>query len=176
MNSESYDRIIALLEAIKADFPRRKRDAEALMSQLGFKEPLELEIAKPHKVSRLPTFDLKTTRDLTPMLKARFDHAGTFTRGRDVWLAAAEMASSMKQQSTYEYHVALRENWDDSAPMLFPDECLTLFGKTEGAPDNLIYLVWPEAADEPEIWVYAGFQTGKFTDLEQYLKWCLERE
>lgn len=146
------------------------------MMQLSLKEVLELVVAEPDQVLVVPTFDAKLSRELTPMLKARFDYAATFRRGREVWLSASEMASCVKQKTVQGYHHALRENWDDSAPMLFSDERLALFGITEGVPENLVYLAWVNEGDEPEVWAYADFQTQKFANLVQYLTWCLERE
>ncbi|MCA9032390.1 MAG: hypothetical protein KDA66_16345, partial [Planctomycetaceae bacterium] len=73
-------------------------------------------------------------------------------------------------------HCALRENWEGSAPMVFPDERLTLFGVTEDVPENLTYLVWAKDDAEPEVWCYMGLASHEFSSLESFLNWRLERE
>jgi hypothetical protein len=169
-------RIIALLDAIKADFPRRKKAAEELLKGMGLIKTLELKIESPVGVAAVPTFDPEVTRDLTPMLQARFEYAGSWKSGQDVWLSACQMASLMQSKAIRPYHRSLREDWDGSAPMVFSDERLTLFGITEGVPENLVYLAWATGGEEPEVWTYAGFDTHKFKDLEHYFNWCLERD
>lgn len=84
------------------------------------------------------------------MLKARFDYASIIKRGRDIWLSPAEMERWMKKREVKSFHRALREHWEQSAPMMFPNDRLTLLGVTDGVPDNLTYLVWRD--DEPEVW------------------------
>ncbi len=177
MATKTRDRIFALLDAIKADFPRRKKAAEALIRRMGLNKTLEMEIEAPAPVLKLtPTFDPKISHETSPMLKARLEYAGSWKRGQDVWLSAGQMASVMKKKDIQPFHLSLRENWDGSAPAIFTDDRLTLFGITESVPENLVYLVWAADEKEPEVWSYAGFDARKFKDLEQYLKWCLERE
>jgi hypothetical protein len=176
MNASARERIVTLMDAINADCPRRKKAAEELMKQLGIRESLEMELAAPERVEHLPTFHSTVSRALTPMLRARFDYAGSWKRGRDIWLGASEMASFMKQEPIRLYHRSLRENWARSAPMVFGDDRLTLFAITTGVPENPTYLVWGTDKVEPEVWTYAGMESCEFPDLERYLKWCLERE
>jgi len=175
MKNEVAHRITALLDAIRADFPRRKKAAEQLMGRLGIESCVELKIAPPVPVGELPTFDQGSRRRVTPMLEARFRHSGRWELGQDVWLDPAEMKAQMRTRSVARYHKALRENWQASAPMAFRDSGLTLFGVTEDVPQNLTYLVWRADGVEPEVWSYVGFDSRKFRDLEGYLKWCLER-
>ena len=84
------------------------------------------------------------------------------------------MKTWLKNKGVKSYHKALRENFEGSAPNLFSDRNLALFGVTEGVPDNLTYLVWCDEGKEPEIWSYVGLYSYKFDDLEGYLKWILE--
>ena len=69
------------------------------------------------------------------------------------------------------YHNSLRDHWEDSAPMLYPDKCLTLFGITEGVPEHRVYLVWKNEGKEPELWSYMGMEVLEFKNLEKFLKW-----
>ncbi|MCB9950147.1 MAG: hypothetical protein H6824_04125 [Planctomycetaceae bacterium] len=82
----------------------------------------------------------------------------------------------MEKKEVRQYHCALRENWEGSAPMVFPDERLTLFGVTEDVPENLTYLVWAKDDAEPEVWCYMGLASHEFSSLESFLNWRLERE
>lgn len=176
MKTRPGKRISALLESIIADFPRRKKAAEALMRQHGIKKPMQIEIAAPEPVVQIPTFHPEVAYRLTHMLKERFDFAGTWKMGQEVWLSAGEMARHMKLESVQVFHRSRRENWEGSAPANYSDDRLTLFGITESVPEDAIYLVWATEGEEPEVWVYEGFDSHKFKTLEQYFKWCLERE
>lgn len=169
------DLIAGLLDAIKVDFPRRKRAAEELFKKFGIKESFDLVIGPPERVEALPTFDRSTFRATTPMLKHRYECGGRWQRGREIWLSPTDMAATMRQMDVLQVHRSLRENWAGSAPMLFSDSDLSLFGTTEDVPEKITYLVWRQQ-QEPEIWSYVGLESRKFDDLGQYLRWCLERE
>jgi hypothetical protein len=110
------------------------------------------------------------------MLKARFDYAGSIDHGGDCWLNPAEMERWMRKRMVRSYHKSLREHWENSAPMLFADHDLTLFAVTQDVPDNLVYLVWQGAEEEPEVWSYLGMNAHKFNNLASYLTWLLKRE
>jgi hypothetical protein len=56
---DALKRIGTLIDAVRADFPRRKAAAEALMRQDGLDGELDLTILPPTKARLLPTFDLK---------------------------------------------------------------------------------------------------------------------
>lgn len=169
-------RIRKLLNEIRADFPRLKAAAETLMRhKYGLNDSLELTVSPPEKFRFLPTFDPNRQRRPSPMLKARFEYAGTIDHGGDTWLAPSKMERWMKKRVVRSYHKSLREHWEKSAPMLFADHDLTLFSVTEDVPDNLTYLVW-KGAEEPEIWSYLGMNGHKFKNLAAYLTWLLKRE
>jgi hypothetical protein len=174
--ADAAQRIPKLLDRIQADFPRVKVAAEALMRQLGLNDSLALTVSPPGKTRSLPTFDPKRRRRPSPMLKARFTYAGTIDYGGDRWLDPAEMEHWMRKRRVSGYHKALRENYEGSAPCVFPDSDLTLLIVTEGVPDNLTYLVWIKSKDEPEIWSYRGMETYKFKNLASYFTWLLKRE
>lgn len=176
MAKRDVNRIQRLLEGIVADFPRRKQEAEELMKKYGLEETLTQRIKPAERVSALPTFSKGVRCPITPMLKARFDFAGSWNNGGDIWLSPSEMERWMNKKSVLVHHRALREEWDESAPMLFPDDRLTLYAVTQGVPENLTYLVWGKQGGEPEVWSYVGQSAERFSDLEQYLNWCLHRE
>ena len=174
MKTQVARRIHELLDGIKADCPRRKKAAEQLMRQAGIQDSLELAISPRESVSELPTFDRKISRQLSPMLKARFDYAGSWRMGQEIWLSATEMPSYLKRRAVRQCHRALRDQWEGSAPMVFSDRCLSLFGVTEYVPEDLVYLAWREKEREPEVWVYEGMESHNFANLEEYLRWRLE--
>lgn len=176
MTTSARQRIFALLDSIKADFPRRKKAAEDLMRQHGIGKALDINVGEANKVTTIPTFDPNVSRQLTPMLKARFEYAGSWRMGQEIWLSASQMASAMRKKKIQRYHLALRENWEDSAPMTYSDDRLSLFEVTEGVPEDLTYLVWKTDSGEPEVWVYEGFDSHRFKNLEDFFKWRLERE
>jgi hypothetical protein len=167
-------RIRTLLDALKTDFPRLKEEVEKQLKGYGIEESVSLEIEPAEPVQTIPTFRPGRDRQVSPMLKARYDYAGAWNWAGDLWLAASEMPRRMRSRSVKSYHRALRENWEDSAPMLFRDERLSLFGVSDGVPDNLTYLVWGESEAEPELWRYAGLESHRFKDLSEFLTWCLE--
>lgn len=168
--------ISGLLESIRADFPQRKRTAEGLMRRHGIQDTLELVIQPPEAFADLPTFDNHVFRPSSSMLRSRFEFAGSWRIGQDVWLTPSQMSSWIRKRSVRKHHGALRAHWEGSAPMSYPDAQLSLFGITEDVPENLVYIVWTKEEGEPEIWTYTGYEEHRFENLREYLRWCLESE
>ena len=73
MTSHGDNDVILALQAIRDAFPRRKREAEALLRSWGVNEDLEMRIQPPVVATSLPTFDSNICYELTLMLKARFN-------------------------------------------------------------------------------------------------------
>ena len=146
------------------------------MRQLGLTESLEIVFEPTETVKKLPTFDRSFFRKPTPMLEARFEYAGSCVVGGDIWLSTNEMAKWMRRREILTSHRAKRSDWEGSAPMIFPNDRLTLFGSSEEVPENLTYLVWFQEHLEPEVWDYAGYEFHKCANLEDYLRWRLERD
>jgi hypothetical protein len=169
-------RIRKLLDALKEDFPRRKAAIEQVMKEHGLNESIEFKFMPAEDVQTIPTFARKKSYPTTPLLRARFEYASTMKYATDTWLSVRQMQRWMRKKEIRSYHKSLRENWEASAPMCFRDDQLTLIEVTEGVPDNLTYLVWCHGEAEPEIWSYRGFDSNRFTDLEDYLIWCLRQE
>jgi hypothetical protein len=86
------------------------------------------------------------------MLKERYIFGSNCQFGCDTWLAPEGMLTWMTHQEVQKYHSSLKQHWTNSAPMLFPQSKLSLFGITEDVPDSLIYLVWSAKDSEPEVW------------------------
>ena len=167
----SEKKIFDLLDKMKESFPSVKEKTEKLMKEMGLDETIDLSFEAPSKVATLPTFDKSKSHKLTPMLKARFEYASTIKSGGEIWLNPKQMVFFMSDDELNIYHNSLRDHWEDSAPMLYPDKCLTLFGITEGVPEHRVYLVWKNEGKEPELWSYMGMEVLEFKNLEKFLKW-----
>src|SRR5205823_4451332 len=125
-------RIRTLLDALKADFPRRKAAIEKVMKKhYGLDKSVELKFMPPEEVQTIPTFGSKKTYPATPLLKARFKYASTVEYAGNTWLSVSQMQRWMRKKEVRSYHKALRENWEASAPMLFRDDQLTLLEVTK---------------------------------------------
>ena len=163
-------KIFDLLDKMKETFPSVKEKTEKLMKEMGLDETIDLTFEAPSKVATLPTFDKSKSRKLTPMLKARFEYASIIKSGQDIWLDPNQMALSMADDELNLYHTSLREHWENSAPMRFKDKDLTLFGITDGCPEDRVYLVWKNEGKEPEVWGYFGFDENKYKNLEKFFE------
>lgn len=169
-------KVIELLDNIQASFPEKKTRIEALMRQHGLTGTVKLAIRPPELTESIATFSAEVTRQLSPMLKDRFDYMGCCVCAGERWLAASEVSEWVQKKSVVRYHLTLREHWENSAPMLFPDSRLSLFSVYKGVPDNLVYLVWAEEQAEPELWSYSGMNSNRFANLCEYLEWFLRNE
>jgi hypothetical protein len=159
---------------------RKMQETAVITQQTDMQAEVESEVKMPFKfvaqpsfgVARIPTFEAGVSLALSPMLEARFGFASAIYIDTDTWLNTTEMLSWTRKRAVKSYHRSLRENWDDSAPMLYSDSQLSLFGITEDVPDSLVYLVWT-GSTEPEIWLYSGMQHNRFTTLRDYFEWYI---
>jgi hypothetical protein len=163
------DSTTTLLTKIIADFPAARARLAARVSE----EFAQLEVGKPVSVRSLATFDPNVTRPLSRMPKSRFEFASKVLNFHEEWLAADAMPTAMRKKSVRSTHLSLRNHWEGSAPMLFPDKDLGLFSFTRGVPEDLVYLVWKDNQDEPELWKYSGMDSLVFENLDQLLQWHL---
>jgi hypothetical protein len=171
MTASINKRIRQLFDAIRDDFPRFKRavmrssgDSEiAEMMKLAFSPP-------PRRLSRVPTFQAGVSRKLTPMLKARFEYAGRIQHGLNISLSLRQMGVWLRKREIRENHRSRRTYWIGSPPNLYPDSRLSLFGITDGVPQNVVYLVWGDEADEPRVWSCSLMDADEFDNLEEYLR------
>jgi len=167
--------VTALLELIREDFPRRKRELEKIREEFGDLGTVEQIIEPPELVEAIPTFDPAVSRSLTPMLRERFAFAGAWTEGGRRWLSASQMREWTSKPDIRHHHAILREHHNGSAPMRFRDDQLGLFGVDLEELGNFDYLVWGTDDGEPQVWHYrVGAPATKFRHLVNYLKWYLQ--
>ena len=168
-------RVHDLLDAIIEDFPRRKAEAEDLMRQIGLDDELVHVRCEVVQCNSVPVFE-GSSRPLSPMLAARYSFAGRLQFGQDIWITPVDVESLLRDREVMASHEALRNHWENSAPMQYGDEALSIFAYTDGVPEDRTYLAWPRHADEPEVWDYSGYQERQFSTLVDYLEWELNCE
>ena len=161
------ERIERLLDAIRDDFPRFKRAVLRASRAPEIAEEMRLVLSPPpRRLSRVPTFEVGVFRKLTPMLQARFEYAGRMQHGLDTWLSLRQMSTWVRKREVRGHHRARRTHWIDSPPNLHPDSRLSLFGVTDGVPQNAVYLVWGDEGEEPRVWSVSGMSAEEFDTLE----------
>jgi hypothetical protein len=169
------ERIRRLFNTIRDDFPRFKRAVLQASRDPEIAEEMNLVLSPPpRRLSRVPTFEVGAFRKLTPMLEARFKYAGRVQHGLDISLSLRQMSTWVRKREVREHHQARRTYWIDSPPNLYPDSQLTLYGVTDGVPQNAVYLVWGNEGDEPRVWSCYGMSAEEFDTLEEYLRWHVE--
>jgi hypothetical protein len=173
MTVSAKERVRQLLDAIRDDFPRFKSAVVCASRDPAIAEDLKLELSPPRSLRRVPTFEVGVSRGLTPMLEARFEYAGRIRRGLAIWLSLRQMGMTVRNREICLNHRARRTDWIGSPPDLHPDSRLSLFGITDGVPQNAVYLVWGDEGDEPRVWSCSGMNADEFGNLEEYLRWHL---
>jgi hypothetical protein len=158
-----------LLKRVVEDFPRKRERLHGGVPD----EYAELVVDAPGLVGDIPTFDAKFNRPLSLMLRDRFEFASKIVRFSEEWLNLDTMAQYIRRREVQAMHASHRKHWEGSAPMLFPDRNLGLFCITHGVPENIVYLVWKDSDDEPELWKYSGMNSRVFKNLEKLLEWYL---
>ena len=172
--ASASERIRRLLDAIRDDFPRFRSAVSRASRDPGIAEVMRLVLSPPpRRLSRVPTFEVGVLRELTPMLAARFGYAGGVRHGLDVWLSLRQMSTWVRRREVRVSHRARRTHWVGSPPNLYPDSRLSLFGVTDGVPQNAIYLVWGDEGAEPRVWSCSLMSADEFDTLEEYLRWHL---
>jgi hypothetical protein len=165
--AENPDGIPALIKKIIL------RDVRRAISPPDPELDYTFRIDPPVPATTLPTFDKRKRRPMTPMLRERFNFASSITVGGKIWLGSEEMVRMMGERRIREYHLALREHGEGTAPNLYPDDALSLFSVSPEFVEDRVYLVWKERAPEPEFWLYSGIDSLKFKSLKGFLKWHL---
>lgn len=180
MQRSDQQSVRSLLESVVADYPSYERRVQHAAGPIPAVEEMSLDVGEPSDLVPIPTFDSGTRKNLSPMLRDRMESAGEIRRGYDLWLDAEGMQRHILSDYVQSLHQSLRTHWERSAPMLFPDDHLGLFGVSPGDPSALTYLVWTNDRPkkqglEPQLWLYSGMSEVKFADLAELLRWCLAK-
>jgi hypothetical protein len=166
------NQIAYLLNILRDEFPQVKSHIDENSLNDRKSPPFELDISPPDPFGEIPTFDSTVSHALTPQLKTRFTHSGSWLYGTQYWLSPMAMREWIDKPNIRKYHQSLRENWEGSAPNVVPDDRLSLLEVGRLSPDSVVYLVWAEdSRQEPQVWRYSGMESAEYTSLEEYLKW-----
>ena len=166
--------IAQLLEEVAATFPEFVREVKNRLPEDVSTNDMRMEVFPPASVSFLPTFEPEYQRTPSSMLEARFEYASDIYRGYMHWLGIESMHNHLQSDALLQNHRGLREHWEGSAPMQFDDRCLGVFAVDPNLSTDVIYLVWQNGDEqEPELWLYCGMEEKRFSDLSEFLAWCL---
>ena len=172
--------IDSILQEVRSTVGERAAAVEGMLKQSGLRDQdiaplMQLQIDEPEPYPHgIPTLAKGTYRRPTPMVAARFDHAGRWIEPGREWLGIRDMEKAIKNKRVLSHIESHRRYWAGSAPATVPRERLTLFGIVEGQEENQTYLVWPEdEGTEPEVWEYSAQHEHKHANLAAYLQWIL---
>ena len=151
-------------------------DDHKYIDEIDWKLREEDELLKVTTDFLIPTLNTCIFRKPTPKLRSLFECVNGWTNGHTLLLSLKKMDGILLDKSILATFSAHRDHWDDSAPMLYPNEKLSIIGSI-GPPltEDLLYLVWHDSCDkEPEVWKYFGQSFSRYLDIEDYLKYWLD--
>jgi hypothetical protein len=124
---------------------------------------------------QIPTLKPDFYRNISPMLKERFDMMSYWKNAtHGDWLSIEEMVLLWKnERDPYIAQIkhqlrAFSDNWINDASSLFKEERISVFAIEENGNEH-IYLVWFDDVVEPEFWVYDSNGMARYEHLECYL-------
>jgi hypothetical protein len=123
----------------------------------------------PEELRPIVTLDSARTRELSPMLKARFSFAGEWQNAAasQRWLSLQQISVVSSCQQIMQ-QISLRiNNWPTSLLSTTPPDSVALFGIDEDEGEET-YLVWHEGI-EPIIVTYIGNEERAYPDFKEYL-------
>jgi hypothetical protein len=129
------------------------------------------KVAKPTgNADKIPALEKGVYKKASPMICARFEFAGKWTNAYVMdWLGLADMEKIWTSPKIMKDIANLKENWENSAPAVHDYKDLSLFGYDK-YDNNMIFLVWNDKAEEPEIWFYSGQNFKKYKDFAAFAK------
>lgn len=131
-----------------------------------------LTTPSPHPVSSVPTLVKGVYQSITPMIKARFEYASTWTEadGGIAWLSIQEMEEAAMDNETLRMVNDRIEIWNETPLKGVPFSRISLFGLYRVQGEEM-YLLWPETSgQEPAIISYSGNYETEFSDFDSYLR------
>jgi hypothetical protein len=128
-----------------------------------------------HKSGRIATLKPGLSRELSPMLKARFEYASDWENARlsKNWLSLSQIARPREISILAEWIDLRAENCygDDPPGCVEPGNC-AVFAFNPFEPEET-YLIWREGEVEPKVWEYFGADSYVFDNLERYLEYIV---
>lgn len=115
-----------------------------------------------------------TKREISPMLKERFEFAGKWEDAflLQTWLSLEEINNYSNIQELVESIKLRMENWEDVPPASVGLSQVSIFG-FDPFDTNETYLEWVVGEMEPKIWVFVDGYYHMFNHLENFLKYTI---
>jgi hypothetical protein len=125
------------------------------------------------EVSQISTL-AGTRRSLSPMIRARFEYAGTWENVNldQTWLSLSQIEKVDTNHQALEWIRLRRENWEHCPPANVAAEEVSLFGINPFEPEET-YLVWRNNTIEPEVWRFFGADYKMFANIDSFLNYLL---
>lgn len=161
---------ISALDFVKKNEMILSRDVGTFLSKGGGSEELFFDFQDPIEISQVSTLSMNLSRPISEMLRKRFHFASRIVVFVYHFFSADEMMRVHDNEFLMATHHAYKENWEGSAPNIYPEDCLSLFGSTYGLYDNIFYLVWKNEDVEPEVWSYFGQEERKYLNIDHFIK------
>lgn len=109
---------------------------------------------------------------MTPMLKARFEYAGSWKKAHagHEWLSLVQMKEVITDQEVLKQVEDRKEVWVDSLLCTYPRSKVSIFGLYPEQREE-IYLIWPDiAGNEPAVLSYVGNYEEHYSNFGNYLQ------
>ncbi|CAI3927056.1 unnamed protein product [Commensalibacter communis] len=164
-----------LLEAYEKSVEQRKQEFIQEYLSYGFTEAEAKQDAKIKRtagsiVREVPTFDLSISKKVSPQLHEHFLYTGKRKEIGETWLDVEGMLKLIHKPKFKKWVKSMRENWEDSAPMIYSDKQLSVISVASEKDGDFTLAVWNNPI-EPEIWRYHGQSEQKFKEFSDWIKW-----
>ena len=129
--------------------------------------PADLEIP-------ISTLAPGVTRQLSPMLRARFAFCSTWKNANldQNWLSLEATRHALDNPEIKELVDLRIENWDWAPPASVNPEDCAIFSYNPYAVEET-YLVWESEQEEPIVWRFFSAEYYKFADLNRFLEYLI---
>ncbi len=124
----------------------------------------------------VPTLERGVFKSLTPMLRARFEYAGSWINATPghTWLSTSEMEQIWDNTELLE-QIGLRQaDWANSPPASAPGNQVSVFSLNSQQCEE-VYLLWDEALScEPSVVSYISNYEEQFRNLADFVLFCTQ--
>ena len=131
----------------------------------------------------VPTLEKGFYREVSPMLKVRYDLFGKWLNAtHGDWLDPEEMEMLWNENVTDKRLAGIVQsvrasmnNWEDHATGLFRLNRISIFAACDNGYE-MICLIWFDGSEEPELWVYDCNGESRYKDLATYLQAYIDND